>query len=217
MDTDIKVVESFGSLLKKEALTIMPDIVEGGLDLFIENDIIKELPFFGTGIGLIKGTLNIRDRHLLEKAFVFINEFRKGQIDIAYRSTVMNNPKEYNKFIERILIYLDRYTDVVKSEYLSKCVHSFLSESINENEFVEYMDIIDRLYIDDFDSLYKTYSDSTEVPKYHKISRLANSFEFIDRGGLMIMGGDPTSTVFKNYTEVNLTKLGKSFCENVIL
>lgn len=174
-----KLTEEFKNSLINNAETGLEDYLELAVDNFIEDGILKDIPIVSSIVNGLKFAKNIYDRNLLKQTLVFISELNNGTISkeklIAYKSTIENNPKKCEEELERILTLLNNFIDKEKSIILAKFFKSYINEEITWNEFCEYSEIINRIFIQDIDILIRIYNkevvDSWNKERY-RIERL---------------------------------------------
>ena len=182
-----KLTEEFKNSLINNAETGLEDYLELTIDNFIEDGILKDIPIVSSIVNGLKFAKNIYDRNLLKQTLAFINELNNGTISkdklIAYKSTIENNPKECEKELGRVLLLLNNFIDKEKSIMLAKLFKAYVRQLINWNEFCEYSEIINRLFIQDFNLLQKIYigeiSDTASINDIYKVERL-NSLGIIE-------------------------------------
>lgn len=151
------------SLIINTEDTIM-DWIELGLDRLIEDDNWRDIPIVSNIVSVLKIGKNIHDRNLLKQLLVFLDELNNGSIIkdrlIAYQSTIRNNSKRCQEESERIIIYLNNFIDKEKSQMLAKLYKAYILQEINWDEFCEYSEIVNRLFIQDIEALKKVYIDN---------------------------------------------------------
>lgn len=159
---DINSTKEFGKLLKNAAKNDFSELVEFGLDEIIQEETIKQFPVIPTLVGISNFVSSLKNAFFVKKCCIFLNNFENGNINIAFRSTVFNNPKKFEKFIEVLLLCIEKYSDKIKIELLSNCAYSYLSEDIDFITFNDFLAIIDRLLISDIKNIEKIMQGNTE-------------------------------------------------------
>ena len=152
-----KLTEDFEKSLFNNSKEILGDYIEVGIDSFINDGILKDIPIVNTIVAVFKAGKNVRDRNLLRQILTFIKEFNSGNISkdklVAYKSMIENNPKKCEEELGRILILLNNYIDTEKSIMLARLYRAYINKIINWNEFCEFSEIINRLFIQDIQIL----------------------------------------------------------------
>lgn len=156
------------------------DYIEIGIDSFINDEILKEIPIVKSIVSVLKIGKNIHDRNLLKQTLTFINEFNKNNISKEklnkYRESIENNNKKCEEELGRVLLLLNSYVDKEKSTMLARLFKAYINMEINWNKFCEYSEIINRLFIQDLDLLKKIYysqvNDTSDRNDIYRVERL---------------------------------------------
>ncbi len=175
-----ELVENFEKSLFDDSKDIIGDYLEIGIDSIIDGGILKEIPIVKTIVGVLKVGKNVHDRNLLKQTLVFINEFNRNEIRQdkieEYKKRIENDPKKCEDELGRIILLLNNFIDREKSIMLSKVFKDYVGQLLNWNEFCEYSEIINRLFIQDFSFLQEVYlgriSDTTNRSDIYKVERL---------------------------------------------
>lgn len=156
-----KLTTDFEKSLFNDSMDIIADYMEIGIDSFIEEGILKEIPIVKSIVSVLKIGKNVHDRNLLRQTLTFIKEFNSGNISkdklVAYKSTIENNPKKCEEELGRVLILLNSYVDREKSIMLARLYKSYVNQDVTWSEFCEYSETINRIYIQDMEVLNKIY------------------------------------------------------------
>lgn len=175
-----ELVENFEKSLFDDSKDIIGDYLEIGIDSIIDDGILKEIPIVKTIVGVLKVGKNVHDRNLLKQTLVFINEFNRNEIRQdkieEYKKRIENDPKKCEEELGRIILLLNNFIDREKSIMLSKIFKAYVGQLLNWNDFCEYSEIINRLFIQDFSFLQEVYlgriSDTTNRSDIYKVERL---------------------------------------------
>ena len=212
-----KLTNDFEKSLFNDSIDIIEDYTEIGIDSFIEEGILKEIPFVKSIVSMLKIGKNIHDRNLLKQTLTFIKEFNSGNISkdklIAYKSTIENNPQKCEEELGRVLILLNSYVDREKSIMLARLYKSYVMQEINWHEFCEFSEIINRLFIEDLrilkylqeqKKIKGSQGDDFRLERLYSLGIVGNSY-FADFNNLN-----------DNFIEGRvLNSIGKKFC-NII-
>jgi len=177
-----KLTQDFANSLIASAEDGIKDCLEIGIDSFIEDGILKEIPIVSTIVSGLKFAKNIYDRNLLKQTLSFINELNNGTLSeeelIVYQSIILNNPKKCEEELGRVLIYLNNFLDKEKSEMLAKLYKAYISKIISWNQFCEYAEIINRIFLQDITILKELYEDKykniEEIKERYRLDRLTS-------------------------------------------
>lgn len=175
-----KLVDDFEKSLFNSSKDVISDYLEIGIDSLMNEGILKEIPIVNTIVGVLKIGKNVHDRNLLKQTLTFINEFNNNKISHdklkQYKITIENNPKRCEEELERILLLLNNFIDKEKSIMLAKIFKAYIEKIINWNEFCEYSEIINRLFIQDINLLNMIYdgrvTDTTNRGDLYRVERL---------------------------------------------
>lgn len=212
-----KLTNDFEKSLFNDSIDIIEDYTEIGIDSFIEEGILKEIPFVRSIVSMLKIGKNIHDRNLLKQTLTFIKEFNSGNISkgklIAYKSTIENNHQKCEEELGRVLILLNSYVDREKSIMLARLYKSYVMQEINWHEFCEFSEIINRLFIEDLrilkylqeqKKIKGSQGDDFRLERLYSLGIVGNSY-FADFNNLK-----------DNFIEGRvLNSIGKKFC-NII-
>lgn len=175
-----KLVDDFEKSLFNSSKDVISDYLEIGIDSLMNEWILKEIPIVNTIVGVLKIGKNVHDRNLLKQTLTFINEFNNNKISHdklkQYKITIENNPKRCEEELGRILLLLNNFIDKEKSIMLAQIFKAYIEKIINWNEFCEYSEIINRLFIQDINLLNMIYdgrvTDTTNRGDLYRVERL---------------------------------------------
>lgn len=180
---------------------------------FVVPDIIRDIPIFKYTVSIYSLANDIIKRVELKKQFRFLRELSKGNINqkelnerrIAY----VNKKKWVYREIEQLCLFISRSNDVNKSQIQAYLYISLVNKDIEYKDFVEYLQIVDMMFIEDV----KELIDIFEQGKNHKYD-YARCFRLQALG--MLTGG---ITVYCGESRVDkfyLTDMGKGLCNMII-
>jgi hypothetical protein len=131
------------------------DIAEIGLDRFLDDSFLKEIPCIKTIFGIAKGVINIRDKIFMAKVAKFLLSLRN--ISEEDRKSFQNKISEDYKFKrelgDSLVLLLDRLNDLEKPEILATIFTYFLKGKIDYGEFRRLGTAIEMAFIDDLKKL----------------------------------------------------------------
>ncbi len=213
-----KLAEDFKKSLFNDSNEALSDYLEVGIDFFINDGILKDIPIVKTIVTVLKVGKNIHDRNLLKQTLTFINEFDKNNISDEqlknYKERVENDSKKCEEELGRVLLLLNGFIDKEKSIMLAKLFKAYIKQLISWNEFCEYSEIVNRIFIQDLKILKDIYNkviiDDTGSNKF-RIERLYSTGLVGWNPKVMFSFGEQEITENK----VNINMLGKKFVEIV--
>lgn len=139
---------AFGDSLTNETAKLIGEYAEIGLDLLLDEGILKNIPVMSTFSSVYQIGKTVRERHHLVKLLSFINEMNKGicteEKRRKYRDEFYKNESFRKTELEYIFILIDRYIDLDKPPMLAKLYLAYLDGKIIWQEFLMYAEIVDR-------------------------------------------------------------------------
>ncbi|MBU1755218.1 hypothetical protein KKH81_02985 [Patescibacteria group bacterium] len=147
------IQHSFDSTLKDANLEgIAIDISEVGIDLLLDDRVLKDVPIVGTLVGLAKFGANVRDRLFLKKVLTFLlqikdvtAEERKKMVDD------IDGSKKYRvKVGEKLLYVIDACNDYEISELVGTLFKAYLEGKITYDNFLKASAVLQKMGMDDF-------------------------------------------------------------------
>lgn len=213
-----KLVENFEKSLFNNMEELTYDYAELGIDSIITNGVLKDIPIVRSFMGVLKIGKNIHDRNLLKQSLNFIQEFNSGNIDEEklkrYKKEIEENHKKAEKEIGRVLLLLNAFIDKEKSSMLAKIFKAYVEEKITWNEFCEFSEIINRLFIEDLrilkylkeqKKIKGSQGDNFRLERLYSLGIIGNS-SFADFNNLK-----------NNFIEGRvLNSIGKKFCDIIL-
>ena len=219
-----KLTEDFSKSLFCNITDITQDYSEIGIDIFIENDLIKEIPIIKTLVNIFKIGKNIRDKNLLKQTLIFMQELKKNNIEEEklkkYKDEIENDRKKREEELERVLWLLNSFIDKEKSIMLSRFFKEYVRQTITWDEFCEYSEIINRLFIQDIKILreiyLKEFRDTTNRNDIYRVERL-NSLGIISLS-FKSLSNETINGVFKSRQDsfLELNSNGKKMMEIIM-
>lgn len=216
-----ELTDNFEKSLFNDSNDAIGDYIELGIDSFISDGILKEIPIVKSIVSVLKVGKNIHDRNLLKQTLTFINEFNNNNISKEkikeYKTKIENNDKKREEELGRILLLLNNYIDREKSIMLAKIFKSYVDKKINWNEFCEFSEIINRLFIQDIQILKGIKDKDIDI-----MNNRENEFriERLYSLGLIGLSFSPvTYNDLKNghiNSGRNISPLGRKLCEIIL-
>ncbi len=159
-----KKEEDIGSILveslRESGLTDLPqDIAEVGLDAFLDEGIVKELPVIKTVVSFFRTGICLRDALFLKKVSIFLSDI--GKIPQQKRDDFIKRLNSTHKQKRRVgntlILILERLDDLDKPAILAKCFIAYLNEIVTFEEFRRLAIAIDRAYVSDLHDFLKHF------------------------------------------------------------
>ncbi|AIM60332.1 hypothetical protein IX49_07265 [Cellulophaga lytica] len=158
---EISLIET----LTDDSLEFSGEIVELTIDQFIDNGLLKDIPFFSVFYKSLKTVQGIRDALFAMKIYKFIKEFNeiKNNEKNNFIVKISSNTKERIKVGQTLIMILEKIDELEKTQMIAKVFAAYLKEEINRSEFSQICSIIEKSFIDDLYSFVK-------MEKYDDIS-----------------------------------------------
>ena len=157
MNTNL--ISSFGESIFSNIADITADLSEVGIDSLLDNGIIKDIPIVNTIYKLGSIAISVREKHLLHKTLVFIQEINNGIISdedrCLHKKQLESNPKKMERELGFILVSIDRHLQSIKSKILARFYSAYLDSS-NSYDWIDFCilsEILDEISIYDFEAL----------------------------------------------------------------
>lgn len=146
------------SVVFNQNIDMLLDCVETSIDLILNDDsLFGNLPFIRSIRLLGRAGISIQRGFEIKNQLVFLQGIQKGKLELeglAKRQEAFQNDETWVfREVERLCVYLSRNTDVRKAKIQAALYLDYVSHKVDENEFCEYLDIIDQLLLSDIPHL----------------------------------------------------------------
>lgn len=165
--------------LTGEGIDLAQDYLEITLDTISRQRILKELPLIKTLYGFKEITVTVKNLIMARNYCVFISDLRKDQKTDAelqkHISNLNGNPKQLQKELEMLLVYLEQYKEVEKAQYMANIYRAYLNCSvtkINWETAMAFFEILDRILLQDIDDLKRLIEKGTSKENFKDHSGL---------------------------------------------
>lgn len=156
---------------------------EIGLDLMLDEGVLKEVPIVKTILSICKIGLNIRDRFFTRKLLLFINGIKSKDYDEEkYKQFKddLNDNAYKNKVTEKIILIIDYLREETKIDYLTNLFESLINQKISWNEFCRFSNLVDMLEEHDF-KLLEFLGENPDAEIYLEDSRMNDLSIYINK------------------------------------
>ena len=148
------ISQSLTDTLKNDDLTnLTKEGLELTIDSFIDDDIIKQIPFVKSIAAIVSTAKSITNYLFVKKVFAFL----KGVSDIpqekrqAMISKIDESKKYRQKVGEFLLFQINHCDDNLKAEYISLAFRAVINEELSYDDFMRVSNVLNRLSIIDFE------------------------------------------------------------------
>ena len=150
--------DSFVVSLNEQIQDVLVELGEAGLDSFLDDEIIKQVPVLSTLTGVYRIGKGVWELNLYRQMVFFLKGIQDNTVEEDKRLSVIRRfkekpSKERNKELEYIILIVSRFVENNRSRLLSKLYIAYLYGRIEWNQFVSYSEIIDRLLPGDVEEL----------------------------------------------------------------
>lgn len=174
------------------------------IDALTKNDVVREIPFLSTAVGLLKTYRNVRDGLFTEKLKKFLRDI--DSIDEHSKQELFNkiatDSAEANKVGRTTLVILERATDLEKASIIATLFIAYGLGHLTSAEFRRICEAVDHAFIDDL----------IEFLNCHKISEKSKDVfmaSLVPSGLTAVTGGEQLGDYGQIYYQI--TTLGNKF------
>lgn len=173
------------SIISSEITKVTSDIIEIGIDDFLEDGLLKELPIVKSIIGIKNIGVGIKDKIFLKKVMKFLFEIKSIPEDKRKKfiDKINNSSKYSSKVGEKLIVIIDRLDDYDKSKLVGILFQYAIQERIDYNTFLRLSSIIDNIFLSDFPKLKLFSTDPRSISEFDK-------YQLFNVGLLEIIGID---------------------------
>ena len=144
--------------LKSENLQgLTKDFAEIGIDAFLKDGLLKDIPILGSVIGLAKAGNDVRNFLFAKKVASFLYQLR--EIPTEQRISMISKIEEDEKFKvkigEKLLYIIEKCEDHEKVTLVAKMFCAFLRKEIGYSDFLKASKVIDSAFAGDLDIFIK--------------------------------------------------------------
>ncbi|HBQ2880101.1 TPA: hypothetical protein L7V13_000654 [Klebsiella quasipneumoniae subsp. quasipneumoniae] len=148
MKKDSKRGSALISAIKSESVVdLSKEYAEYGLDMLIDSDVLKDIPFINTAVGVFSAVGSARDYIFTEKLIRFLSTF--SDLSKSERVAMVDKLNEDYKFSgkagAKIIEIIDRIESEDKPELAAKFFKAFASEEIDFSEFRRVLVALERI------------------------------------------------------------------------
>lgn len=116
------------------------DYAEIGLDAFVTNDILKEIPIVKTVVGVVKSGLKVKEIFFAKKILTFLKEFHSGKLPPnkvdEFREKFTADEKYREKVMEQVMIFNDTFLQVEKSKVFANLFAAHINDKYGWDDFI---------------------------------------------------------------------------------
>jgi len=158
------------SIISKEITHVTSDILEIGIDNFLEEGLLKEIPIVKSIIGVKNVGIAIRDKIFLKKIISFLFEIKSipEEKRKKFIKKLNNNSKYNHKVGEKLIVIVDRLDDYNKSKLIGKLFCYTIQGRIDYDTFLRLSSIINNCFLSDLPRLKLFKEDVQNITEFEK-------------------------------------------------
>ena len=145
------------SISSEEIFGLSVDFSEIGLDNFLDEGLLQDIPIFGTMARAVKIGKNVGDKIFAKKVYKFFFELKNvSQKDREDFIKKINNDSKYETRVgEQMISILNRLDDYTKASMMGRLLKSCLEGKIDYDTFLRLTFFLSKLFSPDIDLLKK--------------------------------------------------------------
>lgn len=124
------------------------DYAEMGIDAFMTNDVIKEIPIIKTIASVVKVCLSIKEWTFAKKIIKFLEQYHLGYLTENEKEAFLNKYQSDTKYKEKIVSFLitinDKYFETKQSEIAGNLFVAYVKGLIDWDTYTIICGCIDR-------------------------------------------------------------------------
>lgn len=147
------------------AVETTKSVSELGIDVIIEEGIIKNIPIVKSIYSLGKSGIALRDKILIKKLLSFITELRDGTLSDEnlneYKENLYSNVEDTQDKIEQTIAIIDSFNSNIKVKIYANFYKALISKDITWYEFDYLSNILNLYFLHDTTQLKISYEKKT--------------------------------------------------------
>lgn len=150
MEHNTSIIKSVKNEFLNSTIDLTIDYAEIGLDTFLDNNAIREIPFVKTVVGIVKFGLSVKEMFDLKKLLIFFKELNDNTISEeklnSFKSKFNTDEKYRNKVVEAIVLWNERYLDINKSRILANLIKAHIEGNLTWDELNDLSPVLDTIH-----------------------------------------------------------------------
>ena len=128
------------------------------------NEIVKNVPVLKWLVALYKTSKTISTVFLIKKIALFLYQLKDIPGEERQRFLHKMNNTERRKFLENLMLILDKHDNFTKSEILGKLFEAFIREELTQAEFSQLNYATNLINVDSINQLTNFYLHGVDLP-----------------------------------------------------
>ena len=186
---------------------LLVDILDADLNLFIDNEFIKEVPIINSIYSIFKLTTTINNAIFMRKLCVFIRNLPNATEE-EKEKFLKKYKKDEEKFAGKLIEIIDQINDSTKCKYEAKIFEKYFYEVIDYDTFKKFSYALSKIDIDDIDEGYRMLQEKSQIVDEHIM--IQN-----DRGSAFLSVGMADVVTFPGTCGFGFNERGKEFLNSI--
>ncbi len=144
------ITDLIWSELNERTLDLSIDYAEIGLDAFLTDGLLKEIPIVQSIVSFYKISQSLTNRHNTKKILTFFQEFHKSKIDPdklkKFKENLNRGSKYREQVLETIILLNERFLQIEKSKILARLLIAHVEERLSWDDFTNLSIILDTIH-----------------------------------------------------------------------
>ena len=123
-NTGQNMKEGLGKDVIGQAVDLLGDNIEIGLDMTIDNELLKEIPIIGNFVKAARLADTIHNRYLIIKLQEFVEDVKRGRLEEdvirEHRRVLEEHPKKREKEMTNLILSLERLKEKERHGFCPK-------------------------------------------------------------------------------------------------
>jgi hypothetical protein len=149
--------ENMIEVMKEETKSEIANYAEIGLDLFLKDGVLKDIPIVGSLFSVLKVGKTVKDYHFSKKIMAFIFELQTNKHDKDKYEQFINKMKSDDsyatKVTEVVIVTLDRLDKSYKARVFATILVAYINDLYDWDEFIYLSMVTEHLFVNDFTTL----------------------------------------------------------------
>lgn len=174
-----ELIEPMIEHLTGNGIDLAQDYTEIALDSFLNPGLLKDVPLLGTALKLGQSVLTVRNLIMARNYYIFISELRKNkktdQELQKHLRELQKDPQKLRKEIEMLLIYIERYKEEEKAQYMANVYSAYFDHTLSGIDWdttVVFFELLDRILPQDIRDFERVFAEGTSSEIFYDHSGL---------------------------------------------
>ncbi len=149
-ERNLPIIKPVENEILNPAVDLTIDYAEIGLDSFLDDDAISEIPIVKSIVGVVKIGMSIKERYDLKKLLTFFKEFQSGEVSdenrAIFKEKFNTNKKYRTDVVETIVLLNERFLDLKKSKILANLMNAHINQQLSWIELNDISIVLDSIH-----------------------------------------------------------------------